>query len=463
MRNSEFPGGFQVPTVSLHVHERIDPKSIIAACRTNGDRAKPGQPKPKTQRLLFEEPDENPPLRDALDFYKHPHGWTNRLVAGDSLLVMNSLLEKEGLAGKVQMIYVDPPYGIRDGSNFQPFVNSRDVKDGKDDDLTQEPEMIKAFRDTWELGIHSDLTYLRDRLGMSRELLHDSGSVFVQISDENVHFVRSLLDEVFGVKNFVSLITFKKTSGATTTTLPRVCDYLLLYAKDKSQLKFGKLYERQTPGEEGATEYKRVELEDGSLLPISKFKDGDSIKLPNGARVFATDSIVSKGGDDPDVDVEDEGETFTLSCRPNRHWKPGADGIKVLWSVGRLLRQVGLRIYKKGDDIGLWQVEVNGFDYYNPANGKVESGDTSKIAMWLLDTDYDGRSLYPRQVFFPMSGDKDGWSRLAKNMKAEIDDELIEVYRGTESLPFATGNHKRVAVMIVDDRGIESLKVLVIE
>ena len=161
----------EVPSISLHVHERIDPKSIIAAVRSNGvgrpfqaDAGADGattvgleRPTYK-QRSLFEEPEENPPLRDALDFYKHPHGWTNRLVAGDSLLVMNSLLEKEGLAGKVQMIYIDPPYGIRYGSNFQPFVNRRDVKDGKDEDLTQEPEMIKAFRDTWELGIHSDET-----------------------------------------------------------------------------------------------------------------------------------------------------------------------------------------------------------------------------------------------------------------------------------------------------------------
>jgi adenine-specific DNA-methyltransferase len=141
---------------------------------------------------------ENPPLREAIEFYQHAHGWSNRLVAGDSLLVMNSLLEKEGMAGKVQMVYIDPPYGIKYGSNFQPFVNKRDVKDGKDEDLTAEPEQIRAFRDTWELGIHSYLTYLRDRLLLARELLTESGSVFVQISDENVHHVRELMDEVFG-------------------------------------------------------------------------------------------------------------------------------------------------------------------------------------------------------------------------------------------------------------------------
>ena len=148
---------FEVPTVSLHVHERIDPITIIEAVRKRNA-------KKSIQLSLFESPEENPPLREAIEFYKHKHNWSNRLIAGDSLLVMNSLLEKEGMAGNVQMIYIDPPYGIKYGSNFQPFVNKRDVKDGKDEDLTAEPEMIKAFRDTWELGIHSYLAYLRDRL-----------------------------------------------------------------------------------------------------------------------------------------------------------------------------------------------------------------------------------------------------------------------------------------------------------
>jgi len=152
------------------------------------------------------------------------------LIAGDSLLVMNSLLEKEGMAGHVQMVYFDPPYGIRYGSNFQPFVNKRDVKDGKDEDLTTEPEMVKAFRDTWELGIHSYLTYLRDRLLLARELLHESGSVFVQISDENVHHVREILDEVFGCKNFAGLIAFSKTTGFSGTTLSSIADYIVWYA-----------------------------------------------------------------------------------------------------------------------------------------------------------------------------------------------------------------------------------------
>ena len=223
---------FEVDTVSLHVHERVDPMSILAAVakRSPIDKATgkgKSQAKGGIQPGLWDAPFENLPLRDAVDFYRHDKGWSNRLIAGDSLLVMNSLLVKEGLAGQVQMIYIDPPYGIRYGSNFQPFVNKRDVKDRADADLTQEPEMIKAFRDTWELGIHSYLTYLRDRLPLARELLSETGSMFVQISDENLHHVRELLDELMGPSAHVAVIPVVKTSGLGATGLARVCDYLL--------------------------------------------------------------------------------------------------------------------------------------------------------------------------------------------------------------------------------------------
>src|SRR5664280_2417804 len=192
---------FQVPTVSLHVHERIDPLTIIEAVkRKNGAQ---------DQMSLFASSEENPPLREAIEFYQHRHNWSNRLIAGDSLLVMNSLIEKEGLAGHVQMVYVDPPYGVEYASNFQPFTNNRTVKD-RDNDLTQEPETVKAFRDTWALGLHSYLAYLRDRLKLARELLHASGSLFLQICDQNVHLVRVVLDEVFGAQNFMAQIIFRK-------------------------------------------------------------------------------------------------------------------------------------------------------------------------------------------------------------------------------------------------------------
>lgn len=193
---------FEVQNVSLHVHERIDPKRIIKSF------LKPEKKSPK-QMSLFESADSNPPLNQAVEFYAHQQGWSNRLIAGDSLLVMNSLLHKEGMAGKVQMVYVDPPYGIKYGSNFQPFVGKKEVTDGNDADLSAEPEMLRAFRDTWELGVHSYLTHLRDRFLLARKLLCSTGAIFVQISDENLHRVKSLLDEVFGSENYCQMIPFR--------------------------------------------------------------------------------------------------------------------------------------------------------------------------------------------------------------------------------------------------------------
>jgi adenine-specific DNA-methyltransferase len=856
---------FEVPTVSLHVHERIDPRTIIEAVRKRNGNGRP------VQGSLFEELRDEP-LRDAIEFYQHKHGWTNRLIAGDSLLVMNSLLEKEGMAGKVQMIYIDPPYGIKYGSNFQPFVNKRDVKDGKDEDLTSEPEQIRAFRDTWELGIHSYLTYLRDRLLLARELLTESGSIFVQISDENVHHVRELMDEVFGSTNFFALVTFKKTLPLGSSGLAGISDYLLWYAKDKKQVKYRELYEEKPIGE--GTGYTWLELADGSRRKMTSEERNNPRLLPPGARPFFTSALASSGytptcmfdfeldgrkfkcgskswrthkegmrrlisverimatgalptfvqyhddfpvqplhnlwndthgatdmqyvvqtslkviqrcllmttdpGDlvfdptcgsgttayvaeqwgrrwitcdtsrvaltlarqrlmtavfdyyelahppegvgsgfkyktvphvtlksianNPEIDdiyarwqvrlepireqlnkllgqsweewqiprepeaawpkeakqlladwwqfrrkrqeeidaaiarhapqetlydqpfvdrkkvrvtgpftveavpapavksvdeilepkpepadasIARSGETLRqgewrdellragirgkagqhirfewLEPLPGCRWlhaegetRPsdeGADRVRqqgAAYSAQRIVvsfgpehapleqRQVaqaieeaqtlahkpelivfaafqfdpeaakdidqtkwpGVTLLKvqmnadlltedlkkkrasnesfwligqpdvrieriaKGEDQGKLRVSVHGFDYYNTKTGGIESGGEDKIAVWLLDTDYDGRSLYPRQVFFPMAGEKEGWAKLAKNLKAEIDEELIEAYRGTVSLPFEAGEHKRIAVKIVDDRGIESLKVMGLE
>ncbi len=197
----------EVPTVPLFVHERLSTRAVLDSVR--------GMKRQKSEQLsLFGDPGLDIADR-VLKAYEHHAPWTNRLVLGDSLAVMNSLLEYESLGGKVQMIYMDPPYGVRFNSNFQPFVRSREVIHNQDRDLTREPEMVQAYRDTWELGLHSYLTYLRDRLLLARDLLHTSGSIFVQIGDENVHLVRAVLDEVFGKDNFVSVISFKKTSGAT--------------------------------------------------------------------------------------------------------------------------------------------------------------------------------------------------------------------------------------------------------
>jgi adenine-specific DNA-methyltransferase len=772
---------FKVPTVSLHVHERIDPRSIIEAVRKrNGNGV-------NKQGSLFEQPEENPPLREAIEFYKHKHNWTNRLIAGDSLLVMNSLLEKEGMAGKVQMVYIDPPYGVTYKSNFQPFVNKRTVKDGKDEDLTAEPEMVKAFRDTWELGIHSYLTYLRDRLLLAKNLLAESGSVFVQISDDNVHHVRELMDEVFGPGNFCGLIAFQKTGGFAPKLLSSVYDYLLWYAADRTAVKYRKVF-RPRPKDMTEAGYTWVELPNGERTRLTPAEANGESALPTGRR-FQSSILVSDGpSEEGSAPFKFNGRTFLPAH--GTHWKTSHEGLEELGRRGRLFavgdtltyvryeddfdyteysnvwsdtvrstyaakklfvvqtsekvvercmlmttdpgdlvvdptcgsgttavvaeqtgrrwiscdtsrvalaiarqrltvalydyyelahpqegvgsgfrwkqakhvtlksiarreppkvevileqpvidslrarvsgpftveavpapvvkplsdvredlpaddsvarkgetlrqsewkdelfktgirgkggqrieftrletmpgtrwlhadgetkedkpqrvvvsfgpeyapleqRQVSLAIEEaqrlvpkpkivvfaffrvdpeagkdiaetdwpgvtllqaqmnddlltgdlkkerssnesfwlvgqpevkvltfKGADKGKLQIEVCGFDYYNIKTGNIESGGKANIAMWMLDTDYDGRSIFPTQVFFPMAGPKDGWARLAKTLSAEIDQALIEVYRGTISLPFEPGKYKRIAVKIVDDRGIESLKLI---
>src|SRR6185437_1370144 len=303
---------FEVATVSLHVHERIDPHTIIDAVRKRNGSNLPTQPS------LFESREENPPLREELDFYKHAHGWSNRLIAGDSLLVMNSLLEKEGMAGQVQMVYIDPPYGIKYGSNFQPFVNKREVKDGKDDDLTQEPEMIRAFRDTWQLGVHSYLTYLRDRAQLSRDLLSPKGSIFVQISDENLHHVREVLDELFGPKNFVALIPFVKTTSATAQLLPVVSDYLLWYANDKDQVKYRRLFvprAQHTVDEQ----YTWIQMDNGLCKHLSQKELHSGKPLPPGQRFKISDLSSQSGGENSNFGYEFEGTTYYPP--KNAFWK----------------------------------------------------------------------------------------------------------------------------------------------
>lgn len=782
---------FDVPTSSIHIHESIKPHSIIARVMKEYSNTLEGQLEGQQSMFDAETPAERMRRRrESIEFYQHGVNWTNRMIAGDSLVIMNSLLEKEGMAGQVQMVYIDPPYGITYGSNFQPFVDKRDVKDKKDEDLSQEPEMIKAFRDTWELGIHSYLSYLYNRLLLTRELLSESGSVFVQISDENVHHVRELMDEVFGPQNMVSQIFYKKTTGAGSPNEllapASVGDYVLWYAKDKEKYKFRPLFKEKTFGGEGSSAYKKIELADGTRMSISEWEKQNKKVFsydarPAGSKVYALDNLTSQSGvDTTRYPVYFNGKEYRP---PHGVWKTGKEGmdrllaarridvsskgglgyiryfedfcampITGLWTdtVGQnqfggdkvyvvqtalpvltrcilmatdpgdlvlditcgsgttayIAEQWGRRwitcdtsrvaltltkqrmmtatydyyklshedqgvssgfVYKtvphitlrslanneppevetlfdqpeidKGkvritgpftvealpapvvkplDDIGdteedfsakqtdwrdqllatgilgrggsrltfsrveplsgtkflqaeaetkedtprravicfagetkpldsrmvamaldeaetlrpapkliifaafqfdpeaakdidemnwpgvtilkaqmntdlmtedlkkkrssdqsFWlvgqpdvelihdgrskrkfKVKVNGFDYYDVKKGTVESGSTSRIAMWMLDTDYDGMCIEPKQVFFPMGGIKDGWNKLAKTLKAEIDPDLIEKYAGNESLWFVAEPNTRIAVKIIDDRGIESLKVI---
>lgn len=303
---------FEVDTVSLHVHERIDPMSILSAVRKDAvaKNAKQVDEAKLRQASLFEAPFENLPLRDAVDFYRHDKGWANRLISGDSLQVMNSLLVKEGMAGQVQMVYIDPPYGIKYGSNFQPFVGKRDVKDKSDADLTQEPEMIKAFRDTWELGVHSYLSYLRDRLLLASELLATSGSVFVQISDENLHHVREVMDEVMGAENFMGLIAYQKTTSAATLGLASVYDLLVWYAKDKADVKYRQLYLEKVAGGEGGGQYTWVQHDSGQRENLGQRAFSADLSA---VRVFRQDNTASQRpaqGDDL-TEFDFLGKTFT--------------------------------------------------------------------------------------------------------------------------------------------------------
>lgn len=763
---------FDVPTVSLHVHERIDPRRIIETVKKE-EEAQP-------QMSLFEE--QKKPLREAIEFYKHKENWSNRLIAGDSLLVMNSLLEKEGMGGKVQMVFFDPPYGIKYKSNFQPFVNNRAMSENdKDDELSGEPEMIKAFRDTWELGIHSYLQFIKDRMHLAKDLLHDSGSVFIQISDQNAHFIRNILDEVFGPENFVVDIIFTKTGSKESGTVDPINDHLIWYVKDKSNIKYRRLFQKRKLKDliddnfkyidnegsviseipenydsqrvirfdpitsDGFRETTTVEVEfdgktyfpgqkshwkvsvDGlkqldkigrlvkkekslqylrklSDFPVKAFtniwddlggasnmvyvvqtnpkviercmlmstdpgdavlditcgsgttafvaenlgrrwitcdtsrvaitlakqrlmtssfdyfelahpnegvgsgfkyetvphitlgslannnvaqqevlydfpiKNNKKIRVTGPFTIEAVPSPVARSFDEveenetmeADVSISRSGETFrqdewrsrlklggirgrkgevfeftrveplsgtrflqaeaeTKEDKPKRvvvcfgpehapleqrtvelaleeartlkpkpeivlfcafHFDPEArkdieetnwPGIMLLeaqmdqdlltedlkkkpkdknspafWLIGQ--PDVQLIEIKTVDNKGKYKVEVHGFDYYDQKTGKIESGGKADIAMWMLDHDYDGRSLFPSQVFFPMSGAKEGWATLAKNLKAEIDEEKIEAFGGTVSLPFKAG--KNVAVKIIDARGIESLKII---
>ncbi len=324
---------FAVDTVSLHVHERVDPATILANARKRLKGEKAGEA--WRQADLFAAPFENLPLRQALDFYHHEKGWSNRLIAGDSLLVMNSLLHKESMAGKVQMIFIDPPYGIKYGSNFQPFTNKRDVKDGADADLTQEPEMIKAFRDTWELGIHSYLTYLRDRLLLAKELLHESGSVFVQIGDENVHRVRNVLDEVFCQDNFVSLIAYKTSVGLGSQGLDNTANYLVWFAKSKRLMKFHQLFFLTTPGKAGASRYKKVRTPALRERAITNGELDDLDSLPEGARLFRDQGLTSRSASDTTIFVQSyNGKDYSPS---SGGWRTNETGLARVCVSGRIL------------------------------------------------------------------------------------------------------------------------------
>jgi adenine-specific DNA-methyltransferase len=332
-----------VPTLPLFVHERHSTHAILETLKSHKALG--------TNLDLFG--DINLDIADKLDAYEHKGPWANRLILGDSLQVMNSLLEYEGMGGQVQMIYFDPPYGVKFGSNFQPFVRKNRVTHGSDDEMIREPEMVKAYRDTWELGLHSYLTYLRDRITFAKELLTDTGSIFVQISDDNVHHVREVLDEVFP-NGFVSQISFQTTSGFDSTTLPTVGDFLLWYAKNPDHVRYNRVFQPQ-PVALGKGNATWVLLPDGTYRGVKATEARGEEDLPKGARLYNPDNIQSQGAASEPQPFTFEGKTYLPGG--NSHWKAGyPDGMDKLAASGRIhVAKNSLRYRRYADDFPFQQ------------------------------------------------------------------------------------------------------------
>ncbi len=314
-----------VPAVPVYIQEHIKPQAIVELVRAEAGKGQPSQP------MLFAD-FNGLPFEDRVDFYHHDQHWSNRMILGDSLLVMTSLAEKEGLKGKVQMIYLDPPYGIKFGSNWQVSTRKRDVKDGKAEDATRQPEQVKAFRDTWQLGIHSYLAYLRDRLVVARELLTESGSIFVQIGDENVHRVRCVMDEVFGDENFIAQIAFMTTTTRTADYINSVFDVVLWYGKDKTETKYRQLL-AQLERDHLDTYYQYVDIEGGWIKLTQQYFDGIS-PIPKGPRYKLQALNSQHPSDTRSFTFEFQGKKFAPPS--GRQWSTSEEGLKRLVKAHRV-------------------------------------------------------------------------------------------------------------------------------
>ena len=321
----------------LYIQEKIHPKVLIDDLNRES-RARARNEEDEVPDL-FADFNGLPNLEARTEFYQHDQNWSNRMILGDSLQAIASLAEREGLRGKVQCVYVDPPYGIKFNSNFQWSTASREVKDGKREHIPRQPEQVRAFRDTWRNGIHSYLTHLRDRLTVARSLLSKSGSVFVQIGDENVHRIRSVMDEVFGEDGFVALIGFAKTSGSTDDFLGQTTDYLVWYCRDKTKVKYRPIYHRKVAGLRGGTNYNRVRDSHGRSRPIRKTDDERTTS--DGLRTYTLDNLTSQsvGRDKGEGAASWFGVSFEgLKREPplSVRWKTNAPGMARLKSAGRL-------------------------------------------------------------------------------------------------------------------------------
>ena len=327
-------GPLDVSAPPLYIQEKVHPKALMDDLLRQ-TRSRAGiEDEGYHDADLFSDFNGLPEEAKSTDFYRHEGHWSNRMILGDGLQVMASLAEREGLRGKVQCIYIDPPYGIRFNSNFQWSTTSREVTDGNSDHLTREPEQVKAFRDTWRDGIHSYLSYLRDRLVLAKDLLADSGSIFVQISDENLHLVRSLLDEVFGAENFCNIIDFQKSAGQASELLPSVSDYILWYARDRPKIKARKLFEPKDPTTRGGSGYKSVQRPDGSISRLSASELADLSNIDG--KICGTAPLTSSGFRNTlTVDFEFRNKTYHPGQR--YYWKVHPDALKRVGKASRFL------------------------------------------------------------------------------------------------------------------------------
>ena len=323
----------------LYIQERVHPKVLVDDLLRQSKQTQ--RQAAGAQFDLFGDFNGIPEGVDRTEFYRHDQNWSNRMILGDSLQVMASLAEREGLRGKVQCIYIDPPYGIKFNSNFQWSTTSLDVKDGKTSHITREPEQVKAFRDTWRDGIHSYLTYLRDRLTVARDLLAESGSVFVQISNENVHRVTALMDEVFGDRNRCTTILMKKSGWASSGQLPQVHDFIVWYAKDIEQIKYRQLYRAKIDEEFGNISGAWVESPDGTeTRPLTSAERLNARNRPNGWRLFLHDNLTSTGHSaNASGKFAFQGGTYWpgVGGRTDRHWKTVTAKLPTLAKASRLM------------------------------------------------------------------------------------------------------------------------------
>ena len=355
----------------LYIQEKVHPKALVDDLlrQTKARRDEEADAAPDLFADFNGLPDEDA----RTEFYRHDANWSNRMILGDSLQAMASLAEREGLRGRVQCIYIDPPYGIRFNSNFQWSTTSRDVKDGNAAHITREPEQVKAFRDTWRDGIHSYLTYLRDRLTVARELLTESGSVFVQIGDENVHRVRALMDEVFGEENYVSTIVISKTSSATSRFLSIVNDNIVWFARDTTKMKYRQLYRTKQFGDVGAGEYTQLLLSNGKMRAQTVGEKRGTLQIPEGARPYRPDNLSSQS--------RSESTVFEYSC-DGKKLGPGTGGWKTnITGMDRLKKAARIRTRKIGNTItyirfiddfsaipyaNIWSDVSSGFNVHQP-------------------------------------------------------------------------------------------------